>query len=196
MIGSRAGWRRLPLSGRLGGRSLRELGLVRRCGNTQRMMVLAGVLTSAGGVCELSGLILVVKEIADDRKRARRLFAARPRQAKPRRRYPGRALPRSASLPSRFSSAAEEQRAILPAISKLEADTFNAIVELRKTVERQLDDTAHELHSEIVAADDELRGHLWHVLGGSIRDRVIGAVLLAAGIAIQIAGAIIGAVAS
>ena len=53
----------------------------------------------------------------------------------------------------------------------------NAPIAMRKSLDTLHGDAVEELRSEILAADDELRGHLKRVLGGSIRNRVIGVVL-------------------
>jgi hypothetical protein len=50
---------------------------------------LAIILSLAGGVCELTGLILVAREIVSDRRRARRLLAHLDAPRRPQRTYPG-----------------------------------------------------------------------------------------------------------
>lgn len=69
---------------------------------------------------------------------------------------------------------------------------INAFIDMRKSLDAQHDDAVENLRAEILAADDELPGHLRYVLAGGIRNRVIGAVLLGVGIALGIAGAIVG----
>ncbi len=91
--------------------------------------------------------------------------------------------------------AAEQQREMRVAITKMGAMLANGLIDMRKALDAQHDRVVDELRSEIVAADDELREHLRHVLAGSVRDRVIGAGLLGLGIVLEIAGAIVSAVA-
>ena len=163
------------------------------------MTALSGILTALGGACQFVGLGLVVKEIADDRAQARRLFVARQWPTRPRRRYPGRAIPRTARL---FTGApvllspSEQQRAVLQGLHNLDAATANALVEIRKALDSELDASVDALRSEIVASDTELRSHLRYVLAGSIRNRALGAALLGAGILLEIVGAIVGVLAS
>jgi hypothetical protein len=158
---------------------------------------LAGALTAAGGASELLGLVLVVKEIAEDRARARRLFSPRRRKSKPKRRYPGRVSP-GPTTGSPFSSmrpAADQQRELEVAVRKIGAMLANGLIDMRKALDAQHDQAVDELRAEIVAADEELRGHLLYVLAGSVRDRMIGAGLLGVGLVLEIAGAVISAVA-
>jgi hypothetical protein len=159
---------------------------------------LSGILTAVGGGFELVGLGLVVKEIADDRARARRLFSPRRRKLKPRRRYPGR-LSAGSLAGSRSNSmrpAATQQRELEAATAKMGAILANGLIGMRKALDTQLDQSVDELRSEIEAADDEVREHLRYVLAGGVRDRVIGAGLLGVGIVLEIAGAIVSAFAS
>jgi hypothetical protein len=155
------------------------------------------VLTALGGAFEFVGLGLVVREIADDRRQAKQLFVARRPRSKPRRRYPARALAKSGRLmpgaPVALSPA-EQQRALVQAFNKLDAAAYNALLEMRKALDAELDGSVDELRSEILSSDNELRGHLRYVLAGSIRTRVTGAVLLGAGIVLEIAGAIVAVV--
>jgi hypothetical protein len=160
-----------------------------------RVTALPGLLTALGGACELTGLVLVIKEIADDRRQAKRLFVPRRVPAKPRRRYPGKALPRSGAT-SPFESmqtAARQQQALRAATSQIEAAMINAFIAMRKSLDTQHDTTVDQLHEEIRNFDNELREHLRYVLAGSIRNRLIGAVLLGVGILLEIAGALVAA---
>jgi hypothetical protein len=72
---------------------------------------------------------------------------------------------------------ATQQQQLRAAIGATEAAMVNAPIAMRKSLDALHDDAVEELRSEILAADDELRGHLTRVLGGSIRNRVIGVVL-------------------
>jgi hypothetical protein len=67
------------------------------------------------------------------------------------------------------------------------------VIEMREALDSQLDNSVDELRAEMLTFDNELRGHLRYVLAGSIRNRIIGAVLLGIGILLAIAGAIVGA---
>jgi hypothetical protein len=102
-----------------------------------RAVVLPGVLTALGGVCQLVGLALVVKEIVEDRRQARRLFVPRPRPTRPRRRYPGKALPRSGALTpfESLQTAARQQQALRETIRKIDAAVYNALIEMRESLD-------------------------------------------------------------
>lgn len=80
----------------------------------------------------------------------------------------------------------------MQAFHNLDAAAYNALTEMRKALDSQLDNSVDELRAEILTFDNELRGHLRYVLAGSIRNRIIGAVLLGIGILLEIAGAIVG----
>jgi hypothetical protein len=110
--------------------------------------VLPGALTAFGGACEFVGLGLVVREIVDDRRQARILFVAKRSPTRPRRRYPGKALPRSARLlPSTpmAMSQAEQQRVLTQVLHNLDAAAYNALIEMRKALDSQLDNSVGEL---------------------------------------------------
>jgi hypothetical protein len=153
------------------------------------------VLGATGGVCELVGLVLVAKDIADDRRQARRLFAPRQRRTRPRRRYPPKAGPRSPtqSPVDSMRPASQQQDALRKAIANIEVSVYNALIEMRKSLDAQHDEAVEQLGTEILKSDNEIRGHLRYVLAGSIRSRVIGAAVLGAGILFEIAGAILSA---
>jgi hypothetical protein len=92
--------------------------------------------------------------------------------------------------------AQSDQRRILQAltqsISNLDAAATNVLIDMRKALDADLDETAADLRREAAYSDDELRQHLHYVLAGSIRNRVWGAVLLALGIALATAGSVVG----
>ncbi len=88
---------------------------------------------------------------------------------------------------------AAQQRDLRESIGKLGAAVVNAFIDMRKSLDAQLDQSVTDVRAEATVADNELREHLRYVLAGTIRNRVIGAVLLGAGILLEIAGALVGA---
>jgi len=77
-------------------------------------------------------------------------------------------------------------------VSAIDTAAYNALIEMRKTLDRELDRAADDLRTEIAESDDQLREHLRYVLAGSIADRVKGAILLGAGIVFSMAGSVVG----
>lgn len=157
------------------------------------MHVLAVALSVAGGLCELGGLGLVVLGIAHDREQARRLFVPKPRRQRPKRSYPAKAMARlHPSFPHPYYRRQDELRKLAEYISKVDAAAHNNFIDMRKVLDAGIDDTIDLLRTETADADDDLRGHLRYVLAGSIDDRVRGAILLAAGIVLAMAGSVVG----
>src|SRR5215207_7970735 len=160
--------------------------------------VIAIGLSAIGGLCELAGLALVALDIRHDRQQAKRLFVPRPRRERPRRSYPAKAShARSTSLLGGVSYGGQsDQRRIAEAlarsVSAIDTAAYNALIEMRKTLDRELDRAADDLRTEIAESDDQLREHLRYVLAGSIADRLKGAILLGAGIVFSMAGSVVG----
>lgn len=146
-----------------------------------------------GGLCELAGLGLVVREIARDREQARRLFVAKRRGRPPKRSYPPHQSPRPRfGFPSAVYRQAHQLSQIVDWVGRIDAAAYNNFIDMRKALDAQLDGAVDALRSEAADADDELRGHLRYVLAESARERVIGAWLLGIGIALAGAGSVIG----
>ena len=72
---------------------------------------------------------------------------------------------------------------------------MNAFLNVRKAVDADLDQAIGNVRREMEDNDEELRDSLRYVLVGSIRDRVVGAVLFALGVVFSVAGSVIGALA-
>jgi len=69
----------------------------------------------------------------------------------------------------------------------------NAMIDLRKALDTQLDSSVAELRQEAEVREAEIRSHLGYVLAGSIRERLIGVILLAAGIVLAVAANVLSA---
>jgi hypothetical protein len=146
-------------------------------------------LSVAGAACELAGLGLVAFGIARDRSRARDLFTKRLPGRPPERSYPGRRGP-STPLASYGEPRASE---VSRQVARLEASVANVLIAMREAVDTELDRSVAALRQEIARNDDELRDNLSYLLAGSVRERVIGVVLLGLGILLALAGSIVGA---
>jgi hypothetical protein len=146
--------------------------------------------------CELGGLALVVIGIRDDRRRAERLFAAPIKLRLPKRSYPARMAGSSVATPSWATGgfgSRPQMSSIVRHIQRLEASVANGIIGLRKAVDTERDYLADALHREQVEGDNQLRENLRDVLTGSVTGRLIGAMLLASGILLSVAGSVLSA---
>lgn len=81
-------------------------------------------------------------------------------------------------------------------ISKVDAAAYNNFIDVHKRIDKQSDDVLDRVRAETAEADDHLRDHLRYILAGSIKDRVVGAVLLGTGIVLATAGSVVGTLAN
>ncbi len=141
------------------------------------------------------GLLLVASGIRDDRERAKTLFDKPVKVERPETSYPGRragsATPGSTAWASSMVGSSEAR--IVKRITDLEASVHNAIVHLKKVMDEQDFGNTEALYKAQVAGDNELRRRLREVLVGSIKGRIWGAYLLAAGIVLAVAGSVLSA---
>jgi hypothetical protein len=72
------------------------------------------------------------------------------------------------------------------------ASVHNTFIDVQKVTDADRDKLARELHREIARRDADLRGTLRYILAGSIKDRLVGVVLLGAGIVFGLIGSILG----
>jgi len=149
------------------------------------------LLSAASGLSELAGVFLVVREIAADRRRAQELFPTAEQVPRRERSYPPRV---PAPGPNPWAQLT------LPRAGELEqqvgrglAMLANAMIDLRKALDTQLDSSVAELRQEAEVREAEIRSHLGYVLAGSIRERLIGVILLAAGIVLAVAANVLSA---
>lgn len=161
------------------------------------MSALAVTLSVAGGLFELGGLMLIVRGIGRDRAQAHRLFAPKRRERTPRRSYPPKVMPRRyPSFGSTGLRQSDQLRRIVEYVAEVDAAAYNNFVGMRKALDAELDRSVADLRNNLAEADNQLREHLRYVLAGSIRDRVIGALLLGAGIVLAAAGSVTGTLAT
>lgn len=155
-------------------------------------------LAVAGGLCQLGGLWLVIRQIGADRRRAAELIGRRPKYDPPRRPrvnpvpVPGRwsgpgVLGTFDKPPDPRQVGAESARAI--------ATVFNGLVKLKERTEKERDDLAEALVGEIQDGDDYLRDRFKEILESDLSERWIGVAVLFLGITFEAAASIIGALA-
>jgi hypothetical protein len=137
-----------------------------------------------GACSELLGLGMVVLEIKGDRNRARSLLD-KQRAWKPERRPPARRVGagsismRPAGVGSMQAGGSERH------IAGMFASLISGHNQLVRDSEEALDQRTKQLLEEIDKGDKELRDVLRELLGQNIRQRVIGVVAIAAGIALS-----------
>lgn len=155
-------------------------------------MIEAGsLLTATGGLCELVGLGLVVKEIYEDREHARSLLSVRSKGAPRPPQYPGRFRAPPPSPYESMKSAAQLRSELSRDLGRVTAAVANALVDQRKAVDKQLIEAIRGLRDEIADANNMTRDHVRYVLVGSITKRAAGAVALGLGVVLEIAGALV-----
>ncbi len=147
--------------------------------------VLAVVLMLAGAVAELGGLGLVVLDIQSARRHARALASQGFEQALPVTAVVGRAEPSGAET----GTPTQEQR-----IEALERDlhtlgewTENRLKELRERVSSVAMGVA-DRQMEAHLLEERIRGFLREILTADLGRRKVGAVLIAVGIVLALAG--------
>jgi hypothetical protein len=144
---------------------------------------LAITLAAIGGVSELFGLAMVVREISSDRDRARTLLDKkrnfRPAHRGSPRRVHASSLESRSPLTQMQRGGAERQ--VLGQIASL-ATGMNRLT--HETGEA-LDKRTGELLTEIDKGDAALNAVLRQLLGANLRERVIGVIAIGVGIALS-----------
>jgi len=147
----------------------------------------ATALSSLGALCELAGLVLVVREIRSDPERGRRLLESLEQPDRPNRTYPAPVQPALGPRTTYADTARTGET-----FRRLEADVANALAKLKRTTDAELDQAIERVQRDVAERDAELRDGLRYVLAGSTRDRWIGVVLLGAGVIVSGVGSGVG----
>lgn len=152
------------------------------------------VLSSAGGACELLGLIVVAREIRSDRQRGERLLARLERPQHRHRSYPSRMLGAGPTpeYANPIYAPSMHVRGVIDDLQKTKVAIANGFLRLRETVDAELDSAIQAIQRDVAARDAELRDGLRYVLAGSIRERWNGVKLLTLGICLGTAGSVVG----
>src|SRR4051794_30881119 len=116
------------------------------------MVALAIILGVVGAVLELIGLALVAQGISEDRREARKLLAAPPpRPSRPERTYPAPlpVPPRRYGPSSQRDLSASERVRNEDAIARIATRLTNAVIEVRKQADEQVDKAIDELRADV-----------------------------------------------
>lgn len=159
------------------------------------MKILAIILSVTGGLSELFGLGMVIREIGSDRRRAAKLIGKTREPRTQRREYPpkahvplGRALPGDRATfhpkPDLYDMKAETARAF--------AQVVNHVIDLRKDVDQKRDASEARLLAEIDQGDDDLRQAFREILESDLTERWVGVIALGVGIVLAAAGSVLG----
>lgn len=141
------------------------------------------------------GLYTVVREIAADRARAKRLLTE-PREHKPaKRNYPAPLGQHSfgvGGFGGQGAVASIMRPNIEDQITNLAVATGNAMLDMRKDIDGDRDALEASVLVAIDSAYDDVRADLRDVLESDVRLRIVGVGALLAGIALSAAGSVLG----
>jgi hypothetical protein len=158
------------------------------------LAVLATIFAVAGAICELLGLVMVALEIRSDRIRGERFLERLDQPQRPERRYPSpvmaSAMPRREYLDPLYPQS-QHVRGVVKELEESYAAIANGFLNLRKTVDADLDAAIDAVQRDIAERDALLRDGLRYVLAGSTRQRWRGVQLLATGIALTAVSAVL-----
>jgi hypothetical protein len=156
---------------------------------------IAIVLAAFGGLCEIAGILTVVREIASDRDRARRMLAKPRDYTPPERSYPA-TLGRHSFGVGGYGGQGVVASTLRPStddqITQLAAEAGNGLLKLKKVTDEELDRLESTLLREIDAGYNELRGDLRDVLESDVSLRLWGVGLLLLGVVLSTAGSVLG----
>jgi hypothetical protein len=110
----------------------------------------APVLSGAGGLCELLGLIVVAREIRSDRQRGERLLAQLEQPPRQERSYPSRMLG-SGSTPDYANpiyAPSMHVRGVIDDLQKTKVAIANGFLRLRQSVDADLDSAIDAIQRE------------------------------------------------
>jgi hypothetical protein len=146
------------------------------------------VLGSLGAAAQFGGVVLVVKEIAGDRAKARELVD-KQRDWKPRTPRPPRRV---------FAAEVEiKNTPFHPAENQQIAEKFASIITAHNQVVHDVDQGFEQrtalLLEQIDEGDRQLRDVLRYLLRGSVIERIGGVLAILAGILLSLAATIVGA---
>jgi hypothetical protein len=152
------------------------------------------ILSSAGGLSELLGLIVVAREIRSDRQRGERLLQRLDEPRRPERSYPPRMLGAGPTpeYANPVYATSMHLRGVINDLQQTKVAVANGFLGLRKAIDADIDAAVEVIERDVAERDSELRDGLRYVLAGSVRERWNGVMLLALGISLGAAGSVIG----
>lgn len=150
---------------------------------------------SLGGLCEIAGILTVVREIASDRERARRMLS-KPRNYKPpERQYPAKLGSHSFGVGG-YGGQGVVASMMRPStdhqITRLAAEVGNGLLAVREMTDEELDRLEGTLLEEIDTGYNELRADLRDVLESDVKLRLSGVGLLLIGVVLSTVGSVLG----
>jgi hypothetical protein len=156
---------------------------------------IAIVLAALGGLCEVAGILTVVREIASDRDRAKQMLSKPRNYTPPERRYPPKLGSHSFGIggygghgvvASTMRPSTDDQ------ITRLAAEVGNSLLKVKQMTDEELDRVEGTLLKEIDTGYNELRADLRNVLESDVKLRLWGVGLLLLGVALSTAGSVLG----
>lgn len=152
------------------------------------------VLAALGGLCEIAGILTVVREISADRNRAKRMFSKPRNYTPPERHCPAKLGSHSFGVggyggqgvvASTMRPSTDQQ------ITRLAAEMGNGLMKLKQITDEELDRLEGTLLKEIDTGYNELRADLREVLESDMKLRLWGVGLLLLGVVLATAGSIL-----
>jgi hypothetical protein len=165
---------------------------------TRRSMSTADIaiaLAALGGLCEIAGILTVVREIASDRDRAKRMLSKPRNYTPPERHYPAKLGSHSFGaggyggqgvVASTMRPGTDHQ------ITRLAAELGNGLLAVREMTDEEFDRLEGTLLEEIDTGYNELRADLRDVLESDMKLRLWGVGLLLLGVALSTDGSVLG----
>lgn len=153
------------------------------------------ILAALGGLCEIAGILTVVREIALDRDRAKQMLSKPRNYTPPERHYPAKLGSHSFGIggyggqgvvASLMRPSADDQ------ITRLAAEVGNGLLKVKQMTDEELDRMEEALRKEIDTGYNELRADLRDVLEGDVKLRLWGVGLLLLGVVLSTAGSVLG----
>lgn len=153
------------------------------------------VLAALGGLCEIAGILTVVREIASDRVRAKRMLSKPRNYTPPERHYPAKLGSHSFGVGG-YGGQGVVASIMRPStddqITRLAAEVGNGLLKVKQMADEELDRMEGALLKEIDTGYNELRADLRDVLESDVKLRLWGVGLLLLGVALSTAGSVLG----
>jgi hypothetical protein len=153
------------------------------------------ILAALGGLCEIAGILTVVREIASDRDRAKRMLSKPRNYEPPERHYPAKLGSHSFGVGG-YGGQGVVASIMRPStddqITRLAAEVGNGLLKVKQMTDEELDRMEGTLLKEIDTGYNELRADLRDVLESDVKLRLWGVGLLLLGVVLSTAGSVLG----
>jgi len=152
-------------------------------------------LVALGGLCEVAGVLTVVREIASDRDRAKRMLSKPRNYTPPERHYPAELGSHSFGVGG-YGGQGVVASIMRPStddqITRLAAEVGNGLLKVKQMTDEELDRMECTLLREIDTGYNDLRADLRDVLESDVKLRLWGVGLLLLGVALSTGGSVLG----